>query len=100
MKSLIIKFLLIIGMTNVLFSSGKITGAQMHQTPDWFKASFLDMVEDTEEAASENRHVMLFLDLDGCPYCTRMMNESFIQDGPTKNFIKENFDVININIKR
>jgi thioredoxin-related protein len=57
------------------------------------------MAEDTEEAAEENRHVMLFLDLDGCPYCTRMLKESFINDGPTKSYIQNNFDVININVK-
>ena len=93
-----------IALITVLLSSfslgaGKVSGGSMHEIPEWFKSSFLDMAEDTEEAAEENRHVMLFLDLDGCPYCTRMLKESFMNDGPTKTYIQENFDVININVK-
>lgn len=98
-----LKFLKIIFVTLLLttfsFCSGKISGGAIHEAPSWFKASFLDIGEDIEEATEENKQVMLFLDLDGCPYCTRMLKESFIQDGPTKSYIQQNFDVININIK-
>jgi thioredoxin-related protein len=86
-------------VSTLSFGAGKITGGSMHEIPSWFKSSFLDMTEDTVEAAEENRHVMLFLDLDGCPYCTRMLKESFMTQGPTQTYIKEHFDVININVK-
>ena len=42
---------------------------------------------------------MLFIDLDGCPYCTKMLNESFFAKNQTSDFIKKHFDVINLNVK-
>jgi thioredoxin-related protein len=97
-KFLLVVMALIMSLTT-LNAKGKITGGSMHESPDWFKESFLDIGEDIDEAKEENRHVMLFIDLDGCPYCTKMLDESFIAQNKTSDFIKENFDVININVK-
>ena len=49
-------------------AAGKLTGGIVYSLPDWFKPSFLDLREDVEEARKANRHVMLFLHLDECPY--------------------------------
>jgi len=95
-------FNIIIALTlsiSYLNGSGKVTGGTSHDAPSWFKESFLDISEDIEEASDEGKHVMLFMDLDSCPYCTRMLKESFIKQTPTKDFAKNHFDVININIK-
>jgi len=78
---------------------GKVTGGSMHEAPEWFKDSFLDISEDIEEAKEAQKHIMLFLDLQGCPYCTKMLKESFLADNPTSKFIKKHFDVINIDVK-
>jgi len=80
-------------------NTGKIIGGSEHETPAWFKQSFLDIPEDVEEAFQSGKHVMLFMDLDGCPYCTKMLNESFIAENDTSNFAKKHFDVINLNVK-
>ena len=77
---------------------GKVTGGQMSQHPDWFKESFLDITEDVAEAAQAGKHVILFMHLNGCPYCYRMTEENF-KNAPYTDFIKENFDVIAVNIK-
>ena len=77
--------------------SGSVRGGQMYEIPDWFKVSFLDMKEDAGEASAKQKGVMLFMHLDGCPYCTRMLNENFLS-GNNQNYIQENFDVIAINI--
>lgn len=82
-----------------LHAKGKMTGGSMHEIPQWFKESFLEIDEDINEAKESNKHVMLFLDLNGCPYCTKMLNESFFTKNKTSDYIKENFDVININVK-
>ena len=71
----------------------------MHEAPEWFKESFLDMSDDIDEAKENNKHVMLFMDLNGCPYCTRMLKESFIAKNETSDFAKKHFDVINLNVK-
>lgn len=86
-------------LTSSAFAAGKVTGGSMHETPEWFKESFLDMSEDIEEAKGNNKHVMLFIDLDGCPYCTRMLKESFFAQNETSDFAKAHFDVINLNVK-
>ncbi len=78
---------------------GKLTGGQHFKTPEWFKMSFLDITEDAKEAQSKGKHLMVFLDLDGCPYCAKMMKESFIAKNKTSDFIKKHFDVIKTNIR-
>lgn len=75
---------------------GKVTGGMAHHYPDWFKDSFLDLAEDAQEAADENKHAILFLTLNGCPYCTRMLNETFVED---RALMEKDFDTIGINIR-
>ena len=77
---------------------GKVVGGKMSEHPDWFKESFLDIAEDVGEAAESDKHVILFMHLNGCPYCYRMTEENF-KHAPYTDFIKQHFDVIAINIK-
>lgn len=77
---------------------GVIEGGVEHAAPGWFKNSFLEIVDDVEEATEANKHVLLFFQLNGCPYCDRMLTENF-KSGPVKNYIQENFDVIAINVR-
>jgi thioredoxin-related protein len=77
---------------------GQVVGGVAHPLPEWFKESFLEIADDVDEAKQENRHVMLFFDLNGCPYCARMLDESFKAE-PNSSYIQENFDVIAINIQ-
>lgn len=77
---------------------GKIVGGVNHDTPSWFKLSFLDITSDAEEAAKNNKHLMIFMDLDGCPYCAKMLKESFFPKNKSSEFIKAHFDVIKIRI--
>jgi len=77
---------------------GKIVGGEAHSPPEWFKESFLEIAEDVDEASEAGRHVMLFFDLNGCPYCDRMLEESFEAE-PLGSFIQANFDVIAVNIQ-
>lgn len=85
--------------TNAYAQKGKVTGGLHHEMPDWFKESFLDMAEDIEEAKEEDKHVILFMTLEFCPYCTKMLNDNFIEGAKHQKYIKDNFDVIGINIK-
>lgn len=77
---------------------GRLTGGQAYELPGWFKKSFLVMSEDVEEAGRQGRHLMLFMHLDECPYCARLLNENF-RRGATKDFTEKHFDVIGINIR-
>jgi len=79
-------------------SRGTITGGVIHQAPAWFKESFLEIVDDVDEASEEGRQVILFFQLNACPYCDRMLEESFEAE-PLTGYIQSNFDTIAINVR-
>lgn len=89
----------ILMITHLNANEGKLSGGTMHEVPEWFKESFLDIKEDISEAEANNKHFMIFMDLEGCPYCSKMLNENFITQNKTSEFIKKYFDVINIDVK-
>ncbi|MBF0263703.1 MAG: thioredoxin fold domain-containing protein [Gammaproteobacteria bacterium] len=82
----------------VAHATGKVTGSLISKHPSWFKESFLDISEDVSEAKDNDKHVILFMHLNGCPYCYKMTEEN-LKNAPYTNFIKENFEVIALNIK-
>ena len=77
---------------------GKVTGVKLGTHPEWFKESFLDIGEDVSEAARAGRHVILFLELEGCPYCYKMVEENF-RNAPYTDFLRQRFDVIALNMR-
>ncbi|MCG6873494.1 MAG: thioredoxin fold domain-containing protein [Betaproteobacteria bacterium] len=79
-------------------SPGKLTGGVVYSLPQWFKPSFFDFPEDIEEARKQDKHVMLFLHLDECPYCARMLRENFAS-GDNYEFMRKHFDVIGVNVR-
>lgn len=86
------------GIAATATEPGKVTGGKMSAHPEWFKESFLDIAEDVDEASEAGKHVILFMHLNGCPYCYKMTEENF-KNAPYTPFIKAHFDVIAINIK-
>jgi thioredoxin-related protein len=86
-------------MLSNLNGAGKVTGGSDHPMPEWFKQSFLDMNEDVTEAKESGKHVILFMSLKFCPYCTKMLKENFENGAKLQPYIKDNFDVIAIDIK-
>ena len=83
---------------DALSERGKFLGAKISTHPSWFKSSFLEIGDDVEEAAESNKHVILFMEMNGCPYCFKTIEENF-KNSLYSDFIQENFDVIAINIK-
>jgi thioredoxin-related protein len=77
---------------------GKIVGGVSHPLPAWFKESFLEIADDIDDANEAGKHLLLFFDLNGCPYCDRMLEESFKAE-PLSSYIQNHFDVIAINIQ-
>lgn len=81
---------------------GVVTGIADVVIPSYFKDSFLDFREDAAEAADSGKHMLVFADLKGCPYCAKMIKDNFMafeKDGGNRDFIQKNFDNIHINIK-
>ena len=100
LKSFVLAILWLISANTVVVAEtrGQVTGTMMTEYPVWFKDSFLDIAEDVEEAADSDKHLILFMDLNGCPYCYKMNEENF-KHAPYKQFIQSNFDVIGLNVK-
>ena len=68
-----------------------------HGQPDWFKQSFLDIREDVQESAAENKRVMLYFYQDGCPYCKKLLDTNFaLRDVVERT--RRHLDVIAINM--
>ena len=78
--------------------AGRITGGVVHDAPSWFKESFLEIADDVDEATEEGKHVLLFFQLNACPYCDRMLEESFEAE-PLTGYIQQHFDSIAINVR-
>ncbi|NEX22849.1 thioredoxin fold domain-containing protein [Thiorhodococcus mannitoliphagus] len=68
-----------------------------HEQPAWFKASFLDLREDVAEAEAAGKRLMLYFYQDGCPYCAKLLHESF-GDRAIASLAREHFEVIAINL--
>lgn len=76
---------------------GSMLGAKDSETPRWFKESFLEFEEDVAEAADEGKRVMLYFHQEGCPYCAKLVEESF-NNPQTEAFVRQHFDGITINM--
>jgi thioredoxin-related protein len=97
----LLALLLLVATTTAAWSApapGRLTGGSRYVIPDWFKESFLELADDAAEAAEADRHVMLFMHLDGCPYCDAVLSESIVESDYSP-WLRERFDAIAINIR-
>ena len=67
------------------------------EKPSWFKVSFLDLFEDINEAAENNKRLMVYYYQDGCPYCKKLLEDNFGQRN-IANKTQQYFDVVAINL--
>ncbi len=65
--------------------------------PAWFKVSFLDLFEDIEDAAENDKRLLVYYYQDGCPYCKKLIEENFSQREIAEK-TKKYFDVVSINL--
>ena len=63
----------------------------------WFLESFLDLPEDLEDARKAGKRFVVMWELKGCPYCKETHFVNFAQP-EISNYIKANFDVLQLNI--
>lgn len=103
MWHLIIMLLLSMAITHQAFarSEGNLEAGLVNpgyeEKPKWFKNSFLDIREDVEEAAENDKKVMLYFYQDGCPYCEKLINDNFA-DQAIADQTQKHFDTIAINL--
>lgn len=66
-------------------------------TKPWFLESFLELPDDLREAAGKNKRLVIMWELKGCPYCKKI-HEINLADPAIENFIKDKFEVLQLNI--
>lgn len=76
---------------------GAFLGVKQTQYPAWFKQSFLEFNEDLEEAAAENKRLLLLFHQPGCPYCAELVENNLAQPAIEKA-LKTHFDVVALNM--
>ena len=101
MRSLIIILAFLLSFSTTAHEhekQGEFLGAKVvDELPNWFKATFMDFSEDLEEAADENKHVMIYFHQDGCPYCAKLVQDNF-HDEKLVAKLQKNFDTIETNM--
>ncbi|GAA6160618.1 MULTISPECIES: thioredoxin family protein [Ruegeria] len=77
-------------------SAAELGDDGLHKTP-WMRDTFKDLREDLEEASSEDKRLVLFIEQQGCIYCKKMHEEVFPQPDLAA-FIEENFFVVQLDL--
>jgi thioredoxin-related protein len=100
-KNLILIFCALLLFFNTLEAEDKKTGeffsAKNTYMPSWFLNSFLELNEDIEDLASNNKRLILYIHQDNCPYCYKFITKN-LSDKTTENKIQKNFGVIAMNM--
>lgn len=101
MKPLFVFLCLLLSFNSVAENEqkkGEFLGSKVvEEFPGWFKTSFMDFIDDIEEASDNDKHVMIYFWQDGCPYCAKLVEENF-SDKKLSNKLIKNFDVIETNM--
>lgn len=65
--------------------------------PSWFKPTFLDFRDDVREAAAAQKHLMIFVTQNGCPWCKKLVEVNF-RDKTIVDRMQMQFDSVEVNL--
>ena len=68
-----------------------------YEKPDWFKQTFLDLVDDLDDANTSNKIIFLYFHQDGCPYCKKLLEDNFTNKEIVSK-MKQHYEVLEINM--
>ena len=86
-----------------LCGAGRPAGAQAKLDEDglyrldWYLESFLEIADDLAAATAAGKRFAILWGLRGCPACRRM-HEVHLADREIEAYIRDNFDVLHLNI--
>jgi len=85
-----------LALPGVARSAAVMTEDGIYRQP-WFIDSFLELTDDLDTAAGRGKRLVVMWDLKGCPYCrdTHLIN---FARADIENYVKERFDVLQLNI--
>ncbi len=64
---------------------------------DWFVVTFKDVREDMATASAAGKRLALIVEQHGCIYC-RKLHEEVLSDAEVRDYIRENFMVVQLNM--
>ncbi|MDO9442124.1 MAG: thioredoxin family protein [Beijerinckiaceae bacterium] len=64
---------------------------------DWYLESQLNLPADHAAALAAGKRLAILIGQRGCPYC-KYMAERHLEDEATVSYIRENFEVVNLNL--
>jgi thioredoxin-related protein len=64
---------------------------------DWYLESFLDTADDIATARQNNKRLAVIWSQKGCIYCKQMAEQHF-QDPKIVAYVRENFEVVHLNL--
>jgi len=85
-----------LGSETGLAGHAEIGDDGLHKQP-WLLDTFLEMGDDLQSAADNNRHLMVLFEQQGCPYCRELHNVNFARS-EISDYIQAHFDVIQLNM--
>lgn len=88
--------ILVLLLVSAPASAAELGDDGLHKTP-WMRETFKDLREDLEEASSEGKRLVLFIEQQGCIYCKKMHEEVFSQPD-LATYIEENFFVVQMDL--
>ena len=77
------------------FAEAILTEDGLHRQP-WFIDSLLELPDDLAAATAGKKRFAILWELKGCPYCKKMHEVNFGKP-EIENFVKERFDVLQLN---
>ena len=96
MKHFLIALLVFFSCSMNAAGSDDIGQGALH-TQDWFSVSFKDIAEDMTDAKAEGKRLVLIFEQHECIYCRRM-HEDILSDAQVRDYVKENFNVVQMNL--
>jgi thioredoxin-related protein len=82
--------------TNMASGEAVLGDDGLYREP-WFLESFLELADDLSTAAEKKKRLAVMWELKGCPYCRETHLVNFAKP-EIENFIKERFDILQLNI--
>lgn len=68
----------------------------LHKQP-WFTVSFKDLGDDIEEAAAEDKRLILLFEQRGCIYCKKL-HEQLLSDPDIQQYLKTHYNIVQYNL--
>ncbi len=85
-----------LGISGARAAEPILTDDGLYKEP-WFLETFLELSDDLEAATKQGKRFVISWELKGCPYCRETHFVNFAQPR-ISDYIKANFDVLQLNI--